>query len=147
CAWASASSMRPCSSRRGSASRPSRAATTPEAIGAGELSAIRSEQAVEVIEVVDDAPAPAALLDPGAPVIEPREILARIEVVRVQLGDVERDHLEAVEVHRDVAHVALRQLLLHVREDEDLLAARVLLVQELDRLQQSPGDVGEGRGP
>src|SRR5438876_11303712 len=83
--------MRPCSSRRGSASRPSRAATTPEGdCGGSELSASRSEQAVEVIEVVDDAPAPATLLDPGAPVIEPREILARIEVIRVQLGHVER---------------------------------------------------------
>src|SRR5215467_15035792 len=85
----------------------------------------RLQHAVEVIEVVDDPPVSAALLDAGAPLIEAVEVEARIEVVAAQLGDVERDDVEALQVERDVAHVALGELFLHVGEDQDLLAPSV----------------------
>ncbi len=59
----------------------------------------------------------AALLHPRAPLLQPSEVLARIEVVRAKLRHVERDHLEPIEVERDVADIAFGEILLHVGED------------------------------
>src|ERR1700752_2182302 len=87
------------------------------------------EDSVEMVEVVDDPPVATALFDAVAPLVEAREVEARIEVVGTQLGHVERDDIEAAEVERHVAHIALGQLFFHVREDQDLLAGGVLLVE------------------
>src|SRR6267378_491643 len=108
------------------------------------ISVRRLEEAVQSIEVVDDAPAAAALLDLGAPSFESRKIFARIEIVRLQLRHVECHDLKAFEFERNVAHITLGQIIFHVGEDQNLLAARLLLVQELYRLQQASGNVGEG---
>src|ERR1700675_292135 len=74
----------------------------------------RSQEAVQSIKVVDDAPPAAALLDLGAPSFEPREVFARVEIVRAQLRYVECHDLEAFKIERNVAHIALGQVLFHI---------------------------------
>src|SRR5690606_28141302 len=75
------------------------------------------EDALEVLQVVDDAP----VAGPGAahPVLPPLEavqVAPRIDVVGIELGHVERHHPSALQVQRDVAHGALVELLLQVGE-------------------------------
>ena len=129
-----------------SAARGSSIIWSFERTGATRPSATVLQQSIQTIEVVDDAPVAATLLDLAAPLVQPSEVQPRVEVVGAQLGHVERNDVEALEVERDVADVTLGELLLHVREDQDLLARGVFLVQELDRLQQSAGDIGVGAG-
>ena len=104
------------------------------------------EDAGEVVEIVDHAPVAAARFDAVLPVFETVEVLARVDVVAVQLGDVERHHIVAVEHQRDVADVSLLEILGEVREDEDDLLGGLLLVEVLDRLQDAARDIGMGRG-
>src|SRR5262245_60889513 len=100
-----------------------------------------AQDAVEPVEVVDHAPGAAARLDPALPRLKAVHVVARVDVVRAQLGHVDRDHLEAIHGQRDVTHIAVLQVLLEVGEDQDGLAAGILLVQVLDRLQHAAGDV------
>src|SRR6185503_3648765 len=104
------------------------------------------EQRLETVEIVYDAPSAAFLLDAMLPFVETGHVLAWIDVVATQLRDVQRDDFEAVDGHLDVAYVAGLEIFLEVREDEDRLAARLLLVQELDGLQQPARDVRVRRG-
>src|SRR6185503_6463878 len=90
------------------------------------------KKSVEAVYVIDDPPMTTALFYFLPPVIQPRHVLARIEVIRAQLGHIQRNDVKALQVQRNVPDVALGQVLLHVREDENLLVARVLLLQELD---------------
>ena len=99
------------------------------------------KESVQPLQIVDHAPMPTALFDSRTPRIDAREIFARVEVVRAQFRDVERDDVEALQVEGNVAHVSLREIFLQVGENEDRLAARPLLVQKLDRLQDAARDV------
>ena len=71
----------------------------------------------ESVEIVDDAPVAAGLLDSTLPFLEPLQVLARIDVVRAQFGNVQRDHLEPLELDIDITNVTLLQILLEVREN------------------------------
>src|SRR5882672_12164402 len=81
-----------------------------------------SEQPVQPLQVIDHAPAPTAALDLLAPGFHASEIFAGIEVVGAELCDIERDDVEALEVERHLAHVALGKIFLEIGEDQDFLA-------------------------
>src|SRR5688500_15195955 len=51
-----------------------------------------SKQSVELVEVVDDAPAAAALLHLPLPALEALHVFARVVIVRAQLHDVQCNH-------------------------------------------------------
>ena len=52
------------------------------------------DEAVHALQVVDDAPGAASLVDPVFPEVEALQVIARIDVVAAQLGDIERDHVD-----------------------------------------------------
>src|SRR5581483_104503 len=112
-------------------------------IRAPRRTSLPSEYSLQMLQVVDHAPVRGA---GGAhallPLFEPPGVAPRIHVVGAELGDIERDDVDAGQVQRNVAHRLLVELLLHVGEDQYGLASRSGLVQELRRLQNAAGDVG-----
>src|SRR3990172_9777108 len=96
-----------------------------------------AEDPLEARDVVDHTPLGSARLAHALlQEFDPAAVAARIDVVGIELGDIERHHANAGQVHGDVADGLLVELLLHVGEDEDGLAAGAGLVQELRRLEQ-----------
>src|SRR5688572_22682823 len=102
-----------------------------------------TENRVEPLEIVDDAP----FLRAGAlytllPGVEAAEIASRIDVVRVELGHVDRHHPDVLQVDREVADRHLVDFFLHVGEDKDRLPPGAGLLQELRALDHAAGYVG-----
>ena len=78
------------------------------------------------------------------PPFQTPHVAARVDVVGGELGDVQRDDADALEVDGKVAHGLVVQFFLHVGEDQNGLLSGFGLVQEFRALDDSTGDVGVG---
>ena len=67
---------------------------------------------VQISQVVDDAPGPAAAFDFTLPFCYPALVFFRVNIVRPQFGHVEGNHIEALQLERNIAFVSFGQLLL-----------------------------------
>lgn len=78
------------------------------------------------------------------PPFQTPEVAARVDVVGGELGDVERDDADALQVDGKIPHGLVVQLFLHVGENQDGLLSGAGFVQEFRGLDHAAGDVGIG---
>src|SRR5262245_17410881 len=84
--------------------------------GAGRTGApgLALQQSIEMLDVIDHVPlGRTGIRDALVPLLEAAHVAPRIDVVRLQLDDVDRDHPDVLEVDRKVADGRFVEILLH----------------------------------